>query len=72
MHTVKLRIVSNGSEFGTRVLDANTGEDFAEKLGIRNVRWISNNGEKPFLSLDLCSEVQVEIISEMPQFLPLD
>jgi hypothetical protein len=61
---VRLRITGEGAAI--RVVDAETGEDYAMKLGIRGIRWTCNPGEKPFLSLDLCAETNVEITTMWP------
>ena len=64
--SVKLRIVSDGSLTGTKVTDADTGEDYALKLGIQNIRWTHINGQRPFLSFDLCPDTKVEITTVWP------
>jgi len=61
---VRLRVIGDG--VALRVLDAETGEDYAMKLGIRGVRLIYNPGEPPFLSLDLCAGTRVEILTIWP------
>jgi len=52
-----LKVISNGSTIGTRILDAETGEDLTTRMGAREVRIVLTADEPPRLEVDVIREV---------------
>lgn len=57
---IKLRIASDGTPAGTRVVDAITGEDLGSRLGVAKVAYDAHGGGRPYWSLELSPAIEVE------------
>lgn len=59
---MRLRIVSDGTSFGTKLYDADTGEELA--FGVRAVTWtVSGNTRMATATLEV-RNVEVDVIAE--------
>lgn len=48
-----LKIISDGSPVGTRILNAISGEDVTERIGANAIHWTMRSGQPPVLAIDL-------------------
>lgn len=67
---MKLRITMDGTPAGTRITDAETGEDVGKKLGVRAVRIEAGSLETPRVWVELLGEVTAEVSLNSPHVLP--
>jgi hypothetical protein len=59
----KLRIESRGIQYGTRLLDAETGEDIGKQLGLSAVHWSvgGSAGALARVTLELAGPVEIVV-----------
>jgi hypothetical protein len=61
---MKARIVSDGTSFGTLVLDEN-GTDLTKSLGISRIEWQVGSGDVPARAIFHCELVELDATADV-------